>query len=149
MNTVLEPETDAESTMQDLTGRAFFAALLLTGSTELAEAAVLRAIEAWDAGAESEDALFERALEAAALTQPADEAPSAESNGAGWRLPAELQAVLELAPDQRRSFVLRILLGLPKQICARILQLNPHQMNMQISAALPFLPQSRAFATNQ
>ena len=149
MNTVLEPATAAENAMQNLTGRAFFAALLLTGSTELAEAAVLRAIDAWDAGAESEDALFERAIEAAARAQPGGADAPAEPDEAAWRLPAELQAVLELAPDQRRSFVLRILLGLPKQLCARMLQLNPYQTDLQLIAALPFLPQSRAFAINQ
>ncbi len=148
MCAAMEPEPFAGSVIQNLAGRAFVAALLLTGSAESAEAAVMQAIDAWDARAESQEALFQNAMEAAAA-QNTNLPAAPEPDDAGWRLPAELLAVMELAPELRRSFVLRILLGLPSQICARLLQLNPQQMNLHISAALPFLPRGRAFASNQ
>ncbi len=46
-----------------------------------------------------------------------------------------LRGVLNLSLPLRRCFVLRMLTGLPRQVCARMLNLNPMQVDRYACAA--------------
>jgi len=102
--------------------RALLAAHLLTGSLQQAEEATLEAIDSWNPSDEPEEALFQNVLDAAAREQ-VDPNPN-KPDSSGSYLPNELKAVLRLAPQLRRCFVLRILVGLPTEVCARLLCLH-------------------------
>jgi hypothetical protein len=118
--------------------RALLTAQLLTGSLEQAEKAVLEAIDWWNPSEEPE-VLFHRVVEAAA--RQSQEVP-ASSEASRLHLPNELKAVLRLAPQPRNCFVLRILLGLGTQGCARLLRSNSKQVEDYTRAALQGLAAS-------
>jgi hypothetical protein len=120
-----------DSATKHLIGRAFLAAHLLTGNIEQAESATMRAIESWNAEEESEEVLFQNVVNTA-VRSPVRFEPEA----AGPHLPAELRAVLSLAPQLRRCFVLRILERLPSQVCARLLHLHADDVDRCTCAAL-------------
>jgi DNA-directed RNA polymerase specialized sigma24 family protein len=105
-----------------LLDRAFLTAHLLTGSFQQAEEATLDAIDSWRPGEEPEGVLFQNVLDAAARA-PVEPNPNNPDPSASY-LPNELKAVLRLAPQLRRCFVLRILAGLPAKACARLLGLH-------------------------
>jgi hypothetical protein len=133
-----DKRTSAERRIEHSVSRAFRTAHLLTGSVQLAESAVLGAIDScdWDGG--TEDALFRYAVHAA-VQDPAEDprvsalnpAKSTESS-----LPVELQAVLNLSQNVRRCFVLRVLAGWPRQTCARLLHLSAQEVDRFTRAAL-------------
>jgi len=132
----------AKMTTQPLEGsvidRAFLAAHLLTGSLEQAESAVLEAIASWTPSA-GEDALLERVLHAA-VRGTAEDAHSPANDAPGTYLPAALQAVLRLEPLPRHCYVLRVLVGLPRQVCASLLRLSFERLDHFTCAALKCLP---------
>jgi DNA-directed RNA polymerase specialized sigma24 family protein len=105
-----------------LVDRALLTAHLLTGSFQQAEEATLDAIDSWRPDHQPEEALFQTVLNAAARAEVEPNPNSLDSSTS--YLPNELQAVLRLAPQLRRCFVLRILAGLPAQACARLLSLH-------------------------
>ena len=118
--------------------RAFYAAHLLTGSIQQAERAVLEAIDSFDPHHGNGETLFRNALQAAvqnAIT-PMLAADTKSSEAVGVCLPAELQAVLDLAPDLRRCFVLRALVGLSRRASALILRLSARRVDEYTCAAL-------------
>jgi DNA-directed RNA polymerase specialized sigma24 family protein len=120
--------------------RAFLAAHLLTGGSEQAECAIVEAIASWGPD-RSEDELFEQVLQAAVRNTVEDEqllANQADLSGAS--LPSELQAVLRLAPQLRQCYVLRVLVGLPRQACATLLGLSLQRVDQYTCAALRCLP---------
>lgn len=110
-------------TIEDILGRSFVTAHLLTGNITQAETAVLGAIDLWNPHDASQ--LFQTALNAAVQSRttvsPSD---SSEQGTAGSYLPFELRRVLRLAPMVRRCFVLRVLVGLPSEVCAQMLDLD-------------------------
>ena len=55
-------------------------------------------------------------------------------------LPLELQSVANLAPFPRRCFVLRLLVGLPSELCARLVNLEIAQVKKTTTIALSELP---------
>jgi DNA-directed RNA polymerase specialized sigma24 family protein len=114
--------------------RAFLMAHLFTGSSEQAERATLEALDLWNPDVETEEVLLHRVVDGAA-----SQVISNRPNLGGAYLPDELRAVLKLAPQQRRCFVLRILVGLPAQVCARLLRLHPRRVDQLTSAAVEFL----------
>ena len=125
-----------ERSNEYLVRRAFLMAYLLTGSSRQAECAALEAIDSWnpEQGAE---VLFHNALAAAARTQIKQaSSTSNEPDVAGLYLPAELQAVLKLAPRIRRCFVLRILVGLSPRVCAHLLKVHSRRVDRDTCAAL-------------
>ena len=105
-----------------LLDRALLTAHLLTGSLQQAEEATLDAIESWRPGEETEEELLQNVLGAASRVQV--EPSTSHSDPSASYLPNELKAVLRLAPQLRRCFVLRILAGLPARVCARLLCLH-------------------------
>jgi hypothetical protein len=126
--------------IQQTIGRAFLAAHLLTANAEQAESAVVEAMETWDPDDDRDEVLFQQVLGSA--LQAVECAPSStnhpDSPGSG--LPAELQVVLRLTPHLRHCFVLRILVGFSRHICARLRHLHSHQVDQYTRAALQRLP---------
>jgi hypothetical protein len=121
--------------VKDTVGRAFLMAHLLTADTACAERVTMEAIGSWNPGDETESVFLRNVLDAAVR------APSRSNEAAqtGSCFPAELRAVLELEPGLRRCFVLRILVGLPKEECARLLRLDSHSVERYTHAALQCL----------
>jgi hypothetical protein len=117
--------------------RALLTAHLLTGSLQQAEEATLEAIDSWKPDKEPEEVLFQNVLEAAAQAQA--EAYSSNQDSSASYLPHELQAILRLAPQLRRCFVLRILVGLPAEVCGRLLGLHSEQVDEYTCAGLQSL----------
>jgi len=120
---------------QDTIVRAFLSAHLLTGSAELAEEAVSEAVERWNPCGETEDVLFLGALRAAVRNRAGYESRQPDCAGA-FRLPEELRAVLSLDPQVRCCFVLRLLAGLSRQDCARLLHVTAREVDRSTCAAL-------------
>jgi len=120
--------------------RAFLAAHLLTGGSEQAECVIMGAIASWGPE-QSEDELFEQVLRAAVRNPVEDEQLLAnQADLPGASLPSELQAVLRLAPQLRQCYVLRVLVGLPRQACAALLRLSLQRIDQYTCAALRCLP---------
>jgi DNA-directed RNA polymerase specialized sigma24 family protein len=120
-----------------LLDRAVLTAYLLTGSLQHAEEAALAAIDSWKPDDEPEEVLFQNVLDAAARAQ-AQADPNDRDSSASY-LPNELQAILRLAPQLRRCFVLRILVGLPGDVCGRMLDLHSDQVDEYTCAGLQSL----------
>ena len=119
--------------MADVVARSFRTAYLLTNSAEEAESAVLAGIESWNPDGESDEALFHKVMYAAAHRRHQWE-PPVRTEARLW-LPEELRVVLTLAPPIRRCFVLRNLAGMSAQVCARLLDLLPNQVDEFTGAA--------------
>jgi hypothetical protein len=120
--------------------KAFLTAHVLTGSTEQAESAAIEAIDSWHPDNETEEVLFGNVLRAAARAniQRKPKQSGDPEAGASY-LPSELQAVLRLAHEPRCCFVLRFLAGLPRQVCARLLDLHSDQVDQYTCAGLTSL----------
>jgi DNA-directed RNA polymerase specialized sigma24 family protein len=117
--------------------KAFRAASMLTGSTEVAQNAVLDGIAASELGNIVDDVLI---LEAAksAIQRRADF--PGQSKQAPSHLPLELQRLFLLAPISRDAFVLRVLLRIPLATCSAVLHLTIQEVEERLSAALQELP---------
>jgi hypothetical protein len=117
--------------------KAFRAASLLTGSTEVAENAVLDGIATLELGDIVDEVLVVEAVKSAMhrsadLASQSEQAPSA--------LPIELRRLFLLAPISRHSFVLRVLLGIPPATCSVLLRLTIREIEDALCAALQELP---------
>ena len=124
------PETKWKSNIVATVWRAFRTAHLLTASVDQAERAVLRAIGSFDVETDTDEMLFQRAIRAA-VACPSNLAPSSRA-----LLPAELQSVLDLSHDLRRCFVLRILVGMSRRDCSKLLRLSDRTVNDYTCSAL-------------
>ncbi|MBZ5593524.1 MAG: hypothetical protein LAP39_14875 [Acidobacteriia bacterium] len=147
-STVLMPVPECPSSIhvepQDLhhmVSTAFLTALLLTGSAERAEAALLQAKGVLGLDNTSGEALLRRAVNAA-IEPPLEtvEQPSEDLERASSSLPCELRRVLHLRPALRHCFVLRFLVGLPREVCARLLHLEVPQIDERARTAMLELP---------
>lgn len=121
-------------------GRAFLTAHLLTANRNHAESAVLEAILHGDLE-DTEEAFLHRVTCAAIQAEGEYSTDVDQSVPAELLVPVELQAVLDLAPWLRRCFVLRILAGLSRAVCARLLHLNILTVDQYTCQALEYLPQ--------
>ena len=117
--------------------RAFLTAHLLTANIHQAEDATLKGLDSWKPEEEPGEALFQHVLDASARAQIQANRP--DSDASGSYLPNELKAVLRLSPDLRRCFVLRVLVGLPLLVCARLLRLDSDRVDEYTCAALQCL----------
>lgn len=124
-------ETD---TNQAAVNTAFWAVLLLGCDTTTAEAAVLDGIAA------CEDVSHRSLLIAALRSTLRRRANSAEARDAVQLLPAELRRLFGLPPRSRDCFVLRILLDLSPEVCARLLNISVTELDDALNAALTALP---------
>ncbi len=135
--TAFPENREGKQAIEDIVSRAFITAHLLTGNTEQAESATMEAIDSWKPNDENESALLQITLNAAArapLRLPLSN--SNEQDQTESYLPMELRRVLRLAPALRHSFVLRVLVGLPPQVCARLLHLDSRRADQFLGAAL-------------
>lgn len=130
-----------QSSIEYTIGMAFRAAHLLTASVHQAESAVLRAIGSFDPDGDSEETFFQSVMHAAVQGAVEARLPLASNQSAstGLFVPAELQSVLDLSQDLRRCFVLRILVGMSRQACARLLGLNLRSVDQHTCVALQCL----------
>ena len=120
--------------------RSFLTARLLTGNITQAETAVIEAIGLCNPEQENEEDFFETTLRTAAQMQMiAAPAESYEESTNDSCLPIELRRVLELSPELRRCFVLRILAGVPSKVCAQLLRLGATQIDQYCCAAMQAL----------
>jgi hypothetical protein len=115
-------------------GQTFITALLITGSAQRAEAAVLEAIGATNLSEMSAGTLLEGTVSASLVGHVAENRVDLRDPAIS-SLPAELRNVLNLPADCRRCFVLRVLLGLPLDVTARMLQTETHQIGELLSIA--------------
>jgi hypothetical protein len=101
---------------------AFTAAILLTGSVHAAEAALLCVIRSAGAGELSGAELQNKVAVWAIGSRGSEPRRSPEELARVSRLlPAELRNVLLLPRNLRYCFVLRLLMTLPREMCARLL----------------------------
>jgi len=103
-----------EYRLEHTIGRVFLTAHLMTANIEQAERAVCEAIDSFDPDRVTEEDLLRDAIRAVVRGVAGQTYPlfSNHRNWNGWALPDELQAVLNLSPDIRQCYVLRILAGL-------------------------------------
>jgi DNA-directed RNA polymerase specialized sigma24 family protein len=127
----------AENVTRDAVDRAFLTALLLTSDPREAESAVLWSISSMEDAELSAERLVRGSIAACVERR-------AECAGRGaWEdsaLVPELRSVLRLPDRLRHCFVLRVLLGLRQEICARLLHLEVSEINRATLAAMLRLP---------
>src|SRR5579871_1972945 len=124
--------TSSEILAGNAVTQAFVATYLLTADAPRAEDAVSEAIDLFDPQSDSVDVLIRIAIAAAVQDMP----PQLGSTRSQPTLPAELEAILHLANDLRRCFVLRVLAGLSEQASACLLGLDGFRVREYASAAL-------------
>jgi hypothetical protein len=115
---------------------AFLAALLVVGDSEHAEAVTARAIRSINGPNVSDEALIVAALQAAILSSRERPARTWDLDGELSFLPPALKRLSRLTTDLRNCFILRMLVGLPREECSRLLGYSPKQ----IDEGLPVLP---------
>ncbi len=132
----VQPMT-TEFALRNAAERAYLAAFLLTVNSQLAEAAVMKCIHDMDPDQASGEALFDTALQTAIELERSGGFETLKYETA---LPLELQGVANLPPLSRRCFVLRVLVGLPSELCARLLHLEIAHVKENTTIALSELP---------
>ncbi len=113
---------------------AFHVALLLTGSTKLAEAAVLDSIQSADAHRIAGTGLLGETIKAAIQVSKVHREWSVFD--ASPALPVELRSVMHLSPELRYCFVTRVLAGLTLEVCAGLLEMEPEEIMEGTCAAI-------------
>src|SRR5277367_3317268 len=120
---------------------AFIAGLLLTGSIEQAEAAILESVRMTCPDDLFGETLFRRAVHYAIDPQiRVSGQQQKEVERAASILPFELRCVLKLSKNLRYCYVLRVLVGLPREVCAWLLHLDTAQVEERTCAAMLELP---------
>ncbi|MCU1232336.1 MAG: hypothetical protein JWP63_303 [Candidatus Solibacter sp.] len=107
--------------------KTFVTAVLLTGNTNRAEAAILEGIASLDNPEDSAE-LLARTLDSLLLQ---DDAVGAVPSS----LPPELQRVLWLPSRLRRCLVLRVLMAWPRERCAALLGLDAAEIDRAVGMA--------------
>src|ERR1700751_3379140 len=128
----------AMDTMPSALDMAFRTALLLTGDTTTAEAAVTRAIDACEAL--SPGGLLIEAVRSAVRRRTKLSNGPYDVDG----LPAELRRLFMLQPLLRSCFVLRILAGLAPDVCAELLDISVTELEDAVCSALTELTALRS-----
>ena len=120
----------AMDTMPSALDMAFRTALLLTGDTTTAEAAVTHGIAACEDL--SPGSLLIEAVRSAVRQRTKSSDGFYEVDG----LPAELRRLFMLQPPLRYCFVLRVLVGLSPEVCAELLDISVTEFEDAVPAAL-------------
>jgi len=128
----------AMDTMPSALDMAFCTALLLTGDTTTAEAAVTHGITACEDL--SPRGLLIEALRSAVQRRTKSSDGPYEVDG----LPTELRRLFMLRPLLRYCFVLRILAGLSPEVCAELLDISVTELEDAVYAALTELTPLRS-----
>ena len=124
----------AMDTMPSALDMAFRTALLLTGDTTAAEAAVTHGIAACEDL--SPGGLLIEAVRSAVRRRTKSSDGPYEVDG----LPAELRRLFMLLPVPRQCFVLRVLVGLSPEVCAELLDISIIEFEEAVYEALTQLP---------
>jgi hypothetical protein len=116
---------------------AFIVGLLLTGSMERTEIAVMESVR-WSCPDDLfGEKLFRRVIHCSIETEAEFSSKRwSELNRALSILPYELRCVLALPEGLRHCFVLRILVGLPREVCSWLLHIDIPQINQRTHAAM-------------
>ena len=114
---------------------AFVAGLLLAGSLDAAEAAVLDGIAALGPGGLCGDTLLEQTAESS-IRRRAEFRARPEGVSI---LPLELKRLLLLAPICRDCFILQVLIGLTPATCSGILHISQQEREDALHVALQSL----------
>jgi hypothetical protein len=124
----------AMDTMPLALDMAFRTAVLLTGATKSAEAAVIHGISAREEL--SPHGLLTEAVRSAVRrrTKSSDGPCEVEC------LPPELRRLFMLQPLPRHCFVLRVLVGLSPEVCAELLEVSVTEFENAVYRALTQLP---------
>ena len=133
----------AMDTMPGALDVAFRTALLLTGDTRTAEAAVVHGIGV------CEDLSPGRLLTEAIKSAVRRRTKSWDGPHEVECLPPELRRLFMLQPLPRHCFVLRILMNLSPEVCAELLDVSVTELEDSVCAALsqlPLLPSSTGLA---
>ena len=125
-----------ESMLRDAANRAYIAAFLLSGSAERAEAAVLESIRLMNSDVASGEELLQDAVHAAIELEEICGQRVGELGLDSSTLPFELQCVLHLPQYPRQCLVLRVLVRLPRDTCARLLRSELNQIDEGTHAGL-------------
>jgi hypothetical protein len=118
---------------------AYLAAVLLTGSAQSAEQAVVRGLNATDMNATNEELLRATVIASTEIMHPAKQLEAVARSVP--LLPIELQNVLRLPASVRQCFVLRLLLAMPEDFSARLVDLDAGAMGRNIALAAQSLAQ--------
>jgi len=128
----------------------FTTSLLLTGSAERAERAVLEGIETMGQDHVSAHVVLKATIRAAVAPEVMTGREAFwEREPAVSRLPIELRRVLLLPTFLRHAFVLRLLLGLPRDECSRLLQLDAGALDAHVVSAAVALAHMKAPGINK
>jgi hypothetical protein len=118
---------------------AFITGLLLTGSIEQAERAIVSCVHC----SEEEDVrgqeVFRRVIQWSVDPQEPQRSRKGIDEASVRILPFELGCVLYLPSHLRHCYVLRILVGLSREICAWLLHTDVHQISQRTQSALNIL----------
>ena len=140
----MKPLMAPNSALSQAVDKAFVTAFLLSGNAQRAEDAVSESIARMTTGNSSGDDLLQGAVKAAVRRQPGPWGALKQWEPAFARLPLELRRVLWLAPHLRQCFVLRVLVGLPGEACACLLNSDADQVDRGASDAMLQLASSPA-----
>ena len=113
---------------------AYRAAILLTADARLAEEAVMRAIESMNRDTATGDDLLWMSVAASIQIMTSAEYSKIRTSDASF-LPAELQKVLQLPARLRQAFVLRVLLAMPRELSAHLLDVDPIELDRSTGLA--------------
>jgi hypothetical protein len=116
--------------------RAFLAALLLTGSAEAAESALSDAIATSECDVNELLVATAKCAIKLPIQLPDRCLPRPEISS----LPSELQRLFLLSPIGRKCFVLRILMGLTREVSYGLLDLQCDEVDQALCRALSDLP---------
>jgi DNA-directed RNA polymerase specialized sigma24 family protein len=117
-------------------GRVLTAAVLLSGDLTQAEDAVADAILSLDTDDfETEAFLMCVLILSIQRSRNSSKRSTRKTGEISATLPAELQNVLNLSLKLRHCFVLRVLLGLPKETCSQMLQVDDDEVEKSVSSA--------------
>jgi hypothetical protein len=127
--------------LHDALRRVFLGVLLLTADFDLAGIAVSESVNALDINDLTTEAL---PICASRLALQLQRDPSKRSRVPSLLgLPAELENLLRLPPEFRHCFVLGILMGITRSVCAELLRVNEDQVCARTCAAAVALARTR------
>lgn len=132
---------EARSVTSASLNKAFATALLLTASVKRSESAVLEGVECLGLEENFSEEMLLREVLKSALDRGSTIAQqgSGEFDRALSLLPAELRRVMRLPTHLRYCFTLRMLVGLPLDLCARLLRLEIVQIEEAVIDAAQIL----------
>ena len=117
--------------------RVWTAAFLLSGDATQAEDAVADAILSTDTDEFETEAFMTRVLSLLIQrSRNSSKRSIRKTSEISVTLPAELQNVLSLPLRLRHCFVLRVLIGLPRETCHQMLQVNDDELEKSVSSAV-------------